>query len=221
MLELSELRKSYGTSSILSGASLTCQRGEAVCILGANAAGKTTLLTIAAGGQAADAGTCRCDGKIGYIPQEPALLEGLSVKEHLALWYAVYDLPAKRMFTPDSPETLLGLRPFAQTGAKKLSGGMKKKLAIASALLANADYLLMDEPFAALDLASRTEVLQMLKNLTQQQKGILFVSHEPAEIAALANRALLLYGGKFVAELQLQGDFEQRHRQIKDLLFQV
>ena len=68
MLELAEIFKSYGSARVLDGASLRCERGQAVCLAGANAAGKTTLLTIAAGVQKADRGEVRCDGTVGYVP---------------------------------------------------------------------------------------------------------------------------------------------------------
>ena len=85
MLRLEGIRKAYGKNLVLDGVSLECNPGEAICLIGANAAGKTTLLTIAGGLQLPDSGIRLCEGRVGYVPQEPALLDALTLKENLSL----------------------------------------------------------------------------------------------------------------------------------------
>ena len=114
MLELSRIVKSFGSSRVLDGVNLKVDDGEAVCIAGANAAGKTTLLTIAAGMQKPDSGSVAAEGKLGYVPQEPALFGEMTVRDHLRLWYAANNLPGKLLFSASAPETLLGLHLHAR-----------------------------------------------------------------------------------------------------------
>ena len=122
MLELSRIVKSFGSSRVLDGVNLKVDDGEAVCIAGANAAGKTTLLTIAAGMQKPDSGSVAAEGKLGYVPQEPALFGEMTVRDHLRLWYAANNLPGKLLFSASAPETLLGLHLHARKRDRKSVG---------------------------------------------------------------------------------------------------
>lgn len=220
VLQLTDISKSYGTVQVLSGVTLRCERGISLCLAGANAAGKTTLLTIAAGLQKADSGTVTQDGSIGFIPQESALLEDLSVRENLMLWYAACGRSNREIFGAASVERKLGLEKFAKKRIKTLSGGYRKRADFACALAKNPDYLLMDEPFTALDLTSRVEITGMLRELCGQGKGILFSSHDPDAIAGAADRAVVLRGGKIIRDEALLNQAE-RGPQIIGLLTNI
>lgn len=222
MLEITKISKRYGAMQVLRDVSLRCERGEAVCLAGANAAGKTTLLTIAAGLQKADSGVVQADGKMGFVPQEGALLEQLSVKDNLRLWYAAANLSVKPL-GEDSPERLFGLLPYAGKRVSKLSGGMKKRVSIACALAGNPDYLVLDEPFTALDLPSRTEILTLLCRLKEQGTGVLFSSHDQTAIAGVADRLLVLEEGAVRCEVVLASktDVQTRTEQIISALSRV
>ena len=208
MLELSRIVKSFGSSRVLDGVNLKVDDGEAVCIAGANAAGKTTLLTIAAGMQKPDSGSVAAEGKLGYVPQEPALFGEMTVRDHLRLWYAANNLPGKLLFSASAPETLLGLHLHARKRADRLSGGVRKRLSIACALAGDPPGLLLDEPFTALDLK-------------QRRKGLLFTSHDPSAVAAAADRVLLLRDGAISGEIRLAGEQEDRIAQVIALLSQT
>lgn len=218
VLELSRIVKSFGGSRVLNGVSLKVAAGEAVCIAGANAAGKTTLLTIAAGMQKPDSGSVVVKGKPGYVPQEPALFGEMTVRDHLRLWYAANDLPEKMIFSGSAPETLLGLHLHTHKRVDRLSGGVKKRLSIACALAGDPPGLLLDEPFTALDLQTRGEILELLSDLKQRRKGILFTSHDPSAVATAADRVLLLRDGGISGEIQLEGEREARTAQVIALL---
>ena len=218
MLKMTNIAKAYGASRILCDVNLVMERGEAVCIAGANAAGKTTLLRITASQLRADSGVVQIDGRVGYVPQELSLIQELSVRDNLALWYAAYNRKKKELLTQGSPECLLGLKDYAGRRVGRLSGGLKKRTAISCALAGNPDYLVMDEPFTALDLQSRVEIIGLLRRLVSEEKGVLFSSHDPAAIAQLADRVLLLRSGVIVQELQLDGDSDERMRQVVTLL---
>ncbi len=221
MLELSRIVKSFGSSRVLDGVNLKVDDGEAVCIAGANAAGKTTLLTIAAGMQKPDSGSVAAEGKLGYVPQEPALFGEMTVRDHLRLWYAANNLPGKLLFSASAPETLLGLHLHARKRADRLSGGVRKRLSIACALAGDPPGLLLDEPFTALDLQTKTDILALLSDLKQRRKGLLFTSHDPSAVAAAADRVLLLRDGAISGEIRLVGEQEDRIAQVIALLSQT
>ena len=221
MLELSRIVKSFGSSRVLDGVNLKVDDGEAVCIAGANAAGKTTLLTIAAGMQKPDSGSVAAEGKLGYVPQEPALFGEMTVRDHLRLWYAANNLPGKLLFSASAPETLLGLHLLARKRVDRLSGGVRKRLSIACALAGDPPGLLLDEPFTALDLQTKTDILALLSDLKQRRKGLLFTSHDPSAVAAAADRVLLLRDGAISGEIRLAGEQEDRIAQVIALLSQT
>lgn len=222
MLLFQNISKSYGTFAVLRGATLSCERGEALCLAGANAAGKTTLLTIGAGLQKPQRGEVQRDGGIGYVSQENALLSDLTVRDNLALWYAAAERPAGKMFAPGSPEGELGLEPFARKRVSALSGGIKKRAAVACALAGDPDYLLMDEPFTALDHAGREEMAAMLCGLKKRGKGILFSSHDPAAIAMVADRLAILRDGVIEESRPLpQAGKQNREAFLLELLAQT
>ena len=221
MLELSRIVKSFGSSRVLDGVNLKVDDGEAVCIAGANAAGKTTLLTIAAGMQKPDSGSVAAEGKLGYVPQEPALFGEMTVRDHLRLWYAANNLPGKLLFSASAPETLLGLHLHARKRVDRLSGGVRKRLSIACALAGDPPGLLLDEPFTALDLQTKTDILALLSDLKQRRKGLLFTSHDPSAVAAAADRVLLLRDGAISGEIRLAGEQGDRIAQVIALLSQT
>lgn len=198
MLELKELYKSFGNGQeILRGVSLQVKSGCAVCIAGKNASGKTTLLRIACGIIKADSGVIFCRGHVAFVPQEPAILPDLSVKENLKLWYAAQGKNGPD-FSADSLESKFGLKDYKRKKAGDLSGGMKKRLSIACALVKMPHYLLLDEPFASLDAPSCRQLASLLNALKSAGVGILFTSHEPAHISAVADELLLLRDGALV-----------------------
>lgn len=220
MLTLDQLQKSFDKKQpVLRGVSLSLVPGAAVCIAGGNATGKTTLLRTACGLLSPDTGSVRCDGKIAFVPQEPALLPELTVRDNLKLWYAAQGLDGPT-FSETAPETQLGLLPFCKKRAGTLSGGMKKRLSIAAALAGAPDYLLLDEPFAALDTHACHILSMLLGHLKSGGVGILFTSHEPQRIADLADTLYLLQDGRLSTALQLKDLPEaQRQHNILALLF--
>jgi len=220
VLELCKLQKSFDKKQpVLKDISLALAPGAAICIAGQNATGKTTLLRMACGLISPDAGTVGCDGKIAYVPQEPALLPELTVRDNLKLWYAAQALNGPT-FSALSPEGLLGLEPFEKKRAGALSGGMKKRLSIAAALVGQPDYLLLDEPFAALDAPGCHALSLLLCRLKSEGMGILLTSHEPQQIAALADILFLLQDGRLSTALALKDLPEaQRQHRVLALLF--
>lgn len=217
MLALTKISKSYGNAKVLRGVTLHCQSGVALCLAGANAAGKTTLLTIAAGLQKADSGTVERGGSIGFVPQDSALLGDLTLRENLMLWYAACGRRGREILSADSVERRLGLEPYMKKRVRALSGGCRKRADIACAMAKDPDYLLMDEPFTALDISSREEITGLIRELRERGKGILFSSHDPSAIAGAADRMAVLRDGAIFREEPLQ-EGTDRASQIMELL---
>lgn len=183
----------------------------AVC--GPSGAGKTTLLRCAAGLERAPEGRFEVNGTVwqdeangrflpphrralGYVFQEAALFSHLSVAGNLD-----YGLrrtpPARRRVERERAVEMLGLGSLLDRRPERLSGGERQRVAVARALLRSPDLLLMDEPLASLDLASRGEILPYLERLHRELAvPVLYVSHTPAEVARLADHLVLLAGGR-------------------------
>lgn len=207
VMELSGISKSYGKKQILSSVSLTVWKGECIGILGANGCGKSTLLSILAGCLASDAGTVSFFGKaarkkadfaasVGYVPQDNPLFFSLSVLDNLRYFYADSPTFLKEDLKNGVPH-LFGLDSCLKTRAKNLSGGMKRRLAIACALAAHPPVLLLDEPGASLDFVSKEDIYRYLQLYREQGGTILLTSHEQAEIA-LCSRLFLLENNSLV-----------------------
>lgn len=220
MLKLHKLQKSFDKRRpVLKEITLSLEAGAAICIAGRNATGKTTLLRLACGLIFPDSGTVSCSGSIAFVPQEPALLPELTVLDNLKLWYSAQGLNGPS-FVEESLEAQFGLLPFRKKRAGALSGGMKKRLSIVTALVGNPDFLLLDEPFAALDAPGCRELCLLLRHLKSTGVGILFTSHEPQQIAALADHVFLLEDGRLSKTLTLCNiPEEQRESNVLSLLF--
>ena len=195
MLRVENIRKSFGKDNrVLDSVSFCALKGQAVCIAGKNATGKTTLIKIICGILSSDSGTVSANGRISFISQEPAILPELSVNDNLKLWYASQNASGPH-WKDDSIETILGLKSYRRKKAKTLSGGMKKRLSIAAALALPPDWLLMDEPFAAIDTDGCRDIISLLDKLKKSGTGIIFTSHQNEHISAVADRILILNNG--------------------------
>lgn len=207
MIHVENLAKHYGAVKALDGVSFTVQGGEAVALSGANGAGKTTALrcllgVVAFAGRVTVNGfDVRRQGKaaraaIGYVPQEAALHD-LPAHEVLAFYARLKKAPLARI--PDVLEQV-GLLEHAGKHVHALSGGMKQRLVLAAALLADPPLLLLDEPTASLDAQARHDFLRLIKALNRAGKTVVFSSHRLDEVTALADRVLVLESGRLTRD---------------------
>src|SRR5580704_15067505 len=171
MLEVIGLRKSYGTLTAVDGVSLRAGKGETIGLLGPNGAGKTTTVSIIAGLVRPDAGEVRINGRtlssdvdpakrdIGLVPQDLGLYEEMSARENLHLFGALYDLDGAQLKRAmDEALDLVGLRERAKDKVMDFSGGMKRRLNLAAALMHDPQILLLDEPTVGVDPQSRNAI---------------------------------------------------------------
>jgi ABC-2 type transport system ATP-binding protein len=212
-LRAAGLVKRYGARSALGGVSLTLQAGEWVALLGPNGAGKSTLFSLLTGLFAADAGEIAIAGHdlrrepaaalraIGVVFQSAALDLDLTVERNLRFHAALHGLP-RRVAVPRIAAALAaaGLAADAARPARELSGGNRRKVELARALLHEPQLVLMDEPTVGLDPRSRQDLLATIASDTQRRgSAVLWATHLVDE-ALLAHRVLLLHQGRLLAD---------------------
>lgn len=205
MLQAVGLTKRYGGVTALAPLDLTLSEGECLGLAGANGSGKSTLLSLLAQTQRPDGGDILADGRsvlgrrafvrsqVGYVPQRDALLEDLRVSQQLRLWQGLCGV---RGAFPEEILTLLGLLPLLDRPIHTLSGGMKKRVSIAMALVGQPRYLLMDEAFAGLDEEYRGALTGWLLTFVAQGGALLWCSHESDELRVLCSRVVVLEQGR-------------------------
>lgn len=190
-LALSDVRVDFGARRVLRHVDLLVPEGQLACLLGPSGCGKSTLLRVAAGLLAPTAGRVeRVSEKLSFVFQEPRLLPWLRVRENVVLPFRLRGEPA-----PDPGPWLqrVGLLDAAELYPHELSGGMKQRVAIARALITEPTLLLMDEPFSALDEATREELEALLRGLwAERGMTLLFVTHSLPEAVFLGERILVM-----------------------------
>jgi len=212
MLDVQGLRKAYGARTAVADVSLQVRAGEVLGLLGPNGAGKSTTVGIISGLTVADAGSVTIGGatlaadefafkrRIGLVPQDLALFEDLSALANIELFGALYDLP-KATLQRRAIEVLemVGLADRAGDKPATFSGGMKRRLNIACALVHDPDVLLLDEPTAGVDPQSRNAIFDNLEALKRAGKALVYTTHYMEEAERLADRIVIIDHGRVVA----------------------
>ena len=174
---LSDITKSFDDKTVLNGVSFTFQSGSTTCIKGPSGCGKTTLLRIIAGLEQKDGGTISgVPEKISYVFQEDRLCEDFSAVSNITA------VTGRTLSKEKIREHLseLGLEESAQKPVRELSGGMKRRVAIARAVCYASELLILDEPFKGLDVKLRQSVMDYIKRHADG-RTIICVTHDPAE----------------------------------------
>ncbi|WP_127753295.1 ABC transporter ATP-binding protein [Devosia sp. 1566] len=189
----------------LRDANLDVMRGEFVCLIGASGCGKSTLLRIVAGFESATSGEALMWGRPikgpdptrGMVFQDYGLFPWLTVRDNIGFGPASRGRPRKEIKeTVDHFIDLVGLARFADVYPHQLSGGMKQRVAIARVLANQAEMVLMDEPFGALDAMTRERLQDELLELWERTKlTVLFVTHSIEEAIVLSNRVIVMSAG--------------------------
>ncbi len=198
MLVLRDIRKSFGTILAVDGITLEVRAGEIFGLLGPNGAGKSTTISIATGLLAPSSGevdllslgspsqpTVR--RHLGLAPQEITLYEGLSARENLLFFASLYGVPQSGARV-DELLRLVELDTRAKSRVASFSGGMKRRLNLAAALVHDPQLLLLDEPTAGVDPQSRNRILELVRVLAAQGKTIVYTTHYMEEAAKVCHR---------------------------------
>lgn len=205
MIEVQKLRKKYGKKEILKNLSFSINQGSCVGVIGRNGCGKSTFLSIISGIQPLTQGKIYFQGKdatenkelfsvyTGYVPQENPLIEELTVLDNLKLWYSCSTKDLKESLEHGLPKQL-ELTSFLKIPVKKLSGGMKKRVSLACALVRMPPILILDEPSVALDFFYKEQLHLFLKQYLLDGGTIIMTSHDQGDLS-LCNEYYLLEGG--------------------------
>jgi len=218
VLEIRNVRKTYGSLVAVDDVSLTVEPGRLTGLLGPNGAGKTTTVSMIAGLIAPERGCVLVNGhplsgdadplkkKIGLVPQDLALYDELSARENLKFFGGLYGLAGLALEDAmKSALTLVGLIDRARDKVKTFSGGMKRRLNLAAGLLHDPDILLLDEPTVGVDPQSRNAIFDNLEGLKRRGKALLYTTHYMEEAERLADRIVVIDGGKVIANDTLAG----------------
>ncbi|HEY8761950.1 MAG TPA: ABC transporter ATP-binding protein [Candidatus Dormibacteraeota bacterium] len=196
-----------GSTLALQGVDLEVRRGEFVCLVGASGSGKSTLLSILAGLDQASGGRSHVHGRVGLMFQEAALLPWLTAVGNVELALELRGVGrAERRRQAQDLLARVHLDGFEGRRPHELSGGMKQRVALARALAQDADVLLMDEPFGALDAITRDHLHQELERIwSEAGLSIVFVTHNAREAVRLGDRVLVFSSrpGRIAAEFEV------------------
>jgi lipooligosaccharide transport system ATP-binding protein len=207
------LKKSYGSFEAVKGVDFEVHRGECFGFLGPNGAGKTTTMKMIYGAAVPTGGELVIAGldarrherevkrRIGVVPQENNLDEDLKVEENLLVYGRYFDLPRK-VVRRRAKELLefVQLSEKAEAQVEQLSGGMKRRLLIARALINDPDLVILDEPTTGLDPQARHLVWNKLRELTGEGKTLILTTHYMDEAAQLCDRLCVMEGGRIISE---------------------
>ncbi|HVF01364.1 MAG TPA: ATP-binding cassette domain-containing protein [Rubrobacteraceae bacterium] len=207
------LRKTYGDFQAVRGVDFQVRRGECFGFLGPNGAGKTTTMKMIYGAAIPTSGELEVTGldvkryerdvkrRIGVVTQENNLDEDLKVKENLLVYGRYFDLP-KKILTQRAEELLefVQLSEKSEAMVDQLSGGMKRRLLIARALINDPDLVVLDEPTTGLDPQARHLVWDKLRELASEGKTLILTTHYMDEAAQLCDRLCIMEGGRIISE---------------------
>jgi lipopolysaccharide export system ATP-binding protein len=209
------LVKTFGPRTVVDGVNVHFRAGEVVGLLGPNGAGKTTTFYMIVGLIPASAGVVRLDGTditrlrmherarhgIGYLPQEPSVFRKLTVAQNILAIVEAIGVPrGERKARVQAHLDELHLGHVATQMAYTLSGGERRRLEIARALVTRPKFLLMDEPFAAIDPISVAEVQKIILELKARGIGVVVTDHNVRETLRVVDRAYLIHKGKVLTE---------------------
>ena len=209
------LVKQYGPRTVVNGISLHASCGEIVGLLGPNGAGKTTTFYMVVGLVRPNVGTVSFRGEditrmpvyrrarqgLGYLAQEPSTFRKLTVEENVLAILETMELPkAERLSRAEELLASLNLTKVARQRAYTLSGGERRKLEIARALVRDPAILMLDEPFSGVDPLAVHDIQEIVKGLRDRGLGIIVTDHNVRETLSIVDRAYLVYDGQILRE---------------------
>ena len=213
MIDVSDLRKTFGAIEALKGVSFKIPQGECYGLLGPNGAGKTTTISILStiikpdegevniAGYELKKNPLECKKNIGVVTQEIALYNELSAYDNLLFWGGMYKVPGQELLNRlDETLDLLGLTDRKNDKVKTYSGGMKRRVNLASALLHRPKILFMDEPTVGIDPQSRNLIFEVVEKLHKEGMTIVYTTHYMEEAERLCDCIGIIDNGKIIAQ---------------------
>lgn len=230
-LELVGIEKAFAGQRVVDGITWTVGRGDFVGLLGPNGAGKTTLISMIAGLVKIDGGECRVQGidarrqpgrvkeVLGVVPQDLAVYPELSARSNLVFFGSMYGLGGSelRARVEDALERVGLADRAARPAVGKFSGGQKRRLNIAAALLHRPEVLILDEPTVGIDPQSRGFIFDTLRELNREGMTIVYVTHYMEEIEALCRTVAIVDHGTLVEQGPLEEVLERHGTSLVQL----
>lgn len=210
-LGTSDLVKEYRRRRVVNGVTLDVSRGEIVGLLGPNGAGKTTTFYMIVGFIKPTEGGVSLDEKpitglpmyrrarlgIGYLPQESSVFRKMTVSDNLlSILETLHLRKSERIERRDRLMDALGITRLADQKAYSLSGGERRRVEIARALVTEPSFLLLDEPFAGIDPIAVAEIQGIVRNLSRSGLGVLITDHNVRDTLAITDRAYIMFDGR-------------------------
>ena len=213
MIEISGLVVEYGTLRAVDALTLRIPRGSLYGLLGPNGAGKTTTIACIAGLRTPNAGRLIVDGvdvvanprgvrsRLGVVPQKLALYPSLSARRNLQVFGGLMGVDGKRLAERvDWGLELAQLTDRASAPVATLSGGMKRRLNMAAALLHDPPIIICDEPTTGVDPQSRNHIFETIRALHAEGRTVIYTTHYMEEVEALCTRVAIIDGGRLIAD---------------------
>lgn len=212
IIDIGGLKKSFGKIEALRGIDFSVQKGEFFGLLGPNGAGKTTTINILSTIVSPDEGRvtingynlhtnpAQCKNAIGIVPQELALYNDLTALENLVFWGKLYGInKSEAMVRAGELLKIFALDDRKNTRIKTFSGGMKRRINIAAAMIHQPEILLMDEPTVGVDPQSRNQIYEVLTDFLKKGVTIVYTTHYMDEVEKLCSRVAIIDHGKIIA----------------------
>lgn len=216
ILEIRSIIKSYGETLALNNFSLSVKKGEILGLLGPNGAGKTTLISVLSGTLRGFSGNITfkemdlfrdlsLKNCMGIVPQDMSFYEDLSAMDNLLFWGGLYDIsPSVLKKNAMTMLELVGLSNRSREPVKNFSGGMKRRLNIAIGMVHEPELLLLDEPTVGIDVQSKVNILDIIKNVGSAGTSIIFTTHQLAEVEEICSRIAIMDKGSIIAQGTLE-----------------
>ncbi|MBZ5992679.1 ABC transporter ATP-binding protein [Leuconostoc gelidum] len=221
VISVEKVSKSFGNQQVLKNIDMLLKKGEIIGLIGPSGSGKSTLINIALGVERADSGLTTIFGqkmpnrmllgKLGYMAQSDALYESLTAKENIRFFAEMKGVD-KKLLTPEITRVakIVSLENYLDKRVSGFSGGMKRRLSLAIALISDPGLLIVDEPTVGSDPALRLQIWQELHRMRDEGHAILVTTHVMDE-AELVDRVALLLGGELIANDSPQNLESQYH----------
>ncbi|GIP56124.1 MULTISPECIES: ABC transporter ATP-binding protein [Paenibacillus] len=222
LVEMKDVIKRYGDKLSVDHLNLSIEEGEIFGLLGPNGAGKSTAINMIVGLLRMDQGEIRVDGisvkeqvlevkrRIGLVPQDLALYEGMPVADNVAFFGKLYGLRGRQLKERVAESlAFVGLADRGKELPKTFSGGMKRRLNIACAIMHRPKLIIMDEPTVGIDPQSRNHILESVRELNRLGSTVIYTSHYMEEVSAICDRVAIVDQGHVIA-CGTQGELRER-----------
>lgn len=226
MIKLKDIKKKYGSKSILNGITFEAEKGQITCLIGINGAGKTTILQSIMGLTPYQTGEITIDGenmspkimeKVTYIPDAMTLLPKMRIKDAFQFMRDFY----QNWNDERAKEILKFFKLKEEERISQLSKGNTAKVNLLMGLAMDADYILMDEPFSGIDIFSREQIADVFSSHLVEDRGVIITTHEIGDIEHLIDKAVLLDDGMVKKEFMAEYVRETEGKSVIDVMREV